>query len=190
MRLNNGLMIYKKTHISFIKKGFIELLIFILLLLTVPFVFFIIKYWDEMPLLLKIIWPSIEFFIIISLVIVPMNGLLFTKKGSVIFVPDFRIIWIKNDKITRIGIVFKEWKSKKYSAEINLYCKNGSVFTKDYSNQIVKKNTKNMLFFAYTISKERINDICKQVSDNILFDITIVDMHGNIYNYKQTKTLY
>ena len=24
MRLNNGLMIYKKTHISFIKKGFIE----------------------------------------------------------------------------------------------------------------------------------------------------------------------
>ena len=185
MRSNNGLMIYKKKRISFIKKGFIELLVFILLLLTIPFDYFVLKYWGEMPLLLKIIWIPIELLIIVSLVIVPMNGLLFTKKGSVIFVPDFRIIWLNNDKITRIGLVFKEWQSKKYSAEINLYCKNGSVFIKDYSSQIVKKSTKNILFFAYTISKEKIDDICKQVSDNILFNITIVDLHGNIFNYKQ-----
>ena len=88
--LNNGLMTYKGKWLSFINKRMIPLLC-LLMIVIVPCSYFLFAYWSEMPILLKVFGPIIFAIVFIGVIITPLNGMIITKKGTIIFLPDFRL---------------------------------------------------------------------------------------------------
>ena len=109
MRLNNGLTIYKNKHISFINKIAIVLLQIISLLVIVPCSYMVFAYWFEMPLLIRIFWPIILIIILMGIIITPFNGMTITKRGTILFLPDFRLLKSTINNIQRISIIFNQW---------------------------------------------------------------------------------
>lgn len=85
MMSNNGLMTYKNKWLSFINKGTIVLLLVLLMMIIVPFSYLVFAYWLEMPIFIKIFWPILSAIILIGVIITPLNGMIITKKGSILF---------------------------------------------------------------------------------------------------------
>ncbi len=180
MRLNNGLTIYKNKHISFINKIAIILLQIISLLVIVPCSYMVFAYWFEMPLLIKIFWPIILIIILIGIIITPFNGMTITKRGTILFLPDFRLLKSNINKLQRISIIFNQWENNKYSAQVKFIYYDKKIFVKDYSKQFKNVKNKKISMLVYTISKSNVENICNKLSGLNICIITIVDKSGKI----------
>ena len=88
---SNGLMTYKNKWLSFINKGIITLLLGLMLIVIVPCLYLLFAYWSEMPIFIKIFCPILLVIIFVGLIITPLNGMIITKKGTILFFPDFRL---------------------------------------------------------------------------------------------------
>ena len=110
-------------------------------MIIVPFSYLLFVYWSEMPIFIKIFWPILLAIIFIGVIIAPLNGMVITKKGTVLFLPDFRLKKFNVKDLEKIAIVFTEWENNKYSVMIKFIYRDGMVFCKDYSKQF--RNIKN-----------------------------------------------
>ena len=180
MMLNNGLMTYKNKWLSFINKGIIVLLLGLLLMIIVPLSYLLFVYWSEMPIFIKIFWPILLAIIFTGVLITPLNGMVITKKGTVFFLPDFRLKKFNVKDLEKIAIVFTEWENNKYSVRIKFICKDGIIFCKDYSKQFRNMNNKKLAMSMYTITKRKVERICNEVLTLNICVTTIIDKNKNI----------
>lgn len=177
---NNGLMTYKNRWLSFINKGIMTLLLGLLLIVIVPCSYLLFMYWSEMPIFIKMFWPVLLVIIFAGLIITPLNGMIITEKGTVLFLPDFRLKKCNVKDLERLSIVFSEWENNKYSATIKFVYKDGKVFYKDYSKQFRNMKNKKLAMSVYTITKRKIEIICNKLLDLSICAITILDKNKNI----------
>ena len=133
----NGSTINKAMHLSFIENSIMLLLFSLALLFLVPCSVFIFAYWSEVPLFLKITWPAMMAVILAWFAFIPLNGMLITRGGRILFVPDFRFKAVKLKDVKRIAINFNEWDNDKYSATVKFVYSDGRIFVKDYSKSFV-----------------------------------------------------
>lgn len=180
MMSNNGLMIYKSKWLSFINKKAISLLLGILLIVIIPCSYLLFTYWSEMPIFIKIFWPLLLTIIFIGVIITPFNGMIITKKATILFLPDFRLKKFNVKDLEKLAIVFTEWENNKYSAMIKFVCRDSKVFIKDYSKQFINMRNNKLAMSMYTITKRKVERICGNLLDiNICF-ITIIDKSRNV----------
>lgn len=177
---NNGLMTYKNKWLSFINKGIIVLLLGLLMMIIVPLSYLLFAYWAEMPIFIKIFWPILSAIIFIGVIITPLNGMVITKKGTLLFLPDFRLKKFNVKDLEKIAIVFTEWENNKYSVMIKFIYRNGKVFSKDYSKQFRNMKNKKLAMSMYTITKRKVERICNKLLDLNIFGTTIMDKNRNI----------
>ena len=167
-------MTCKNTRLSFIRKGIITMLLGLLLVLIIPSAFLLFVYWFEMPILIKIFWPIVLLIIFLGTIITPLNGMIITKKGNVIFLPDFRLKIFNIKNLERIAIVFKKCENNKYSAMIKILYKNGKVFIKDYSNQFKNMKNKKLIMSLYTITENKVKNIFTKLLNYDFLSISII----------------
>lgn len=177
---NNGLLTYKNKWLSFINKGIITLLLEVVLIVIVPCSCLLFTYWSEMPIFIKIFWPILLALIFIGIIITPLNGMIITKKGTILFLPDFRLKKFNVKDLEKIAIVFTEWKNNKYSVMIKFVYRDGKVFNKDYSKQFRNMKNKKLAMSMYTITKRKVERICDKLLDLNICVITILDKSRNI----------
>lgn len=177
---NNGLMTYKNKWLSFINKGIITLLLGLLLIVIVPSSYLLFTYWSEMPIFIKIFWPILLAIIFIGIIITPLNGMIITKKGNVLFLLDFRLKKFNVKDLEKIAIVFTEWENNKYSVMIKFIYRDGKVFCKDYSKQFRNMKNKKLAISMYTITKRKVERICNKLLNLNICVTTIIDKNKNI----------
>lgn len=177
---NNGLMTYKNRWLSFINKGIITILLGVLLLVIIPCSYLLFAFWSEMPIFIKIFWPVLLVIVFLGLIITPLNGMIVTKKGTILFLPDFRLKKFKINDLKKIGIVFNEWENNKYSVMVKFVYQDGQVFYKDYSKQFRNMKNKKLTMAMYTISKRKVDKICNKLIDINICLTTIIDKNKNI----------
>ena len=175
---NNGSMIYKNKWVSFINKGIITLLLGLLLIVIVPCSYLLFTYWSEMPIFIKIFWPILLAIIFIAVIITPLNGMIITRKGTILFLPDFRLKKFNAIDLEKIAIVFTEWENHMYSVMIKFIHKDGKVFIKDYSKQFRNMKNKKLAMSMYTITKRKVERICNKLLDLNICVTTIIDMNS------------
>lgn len=180
MILSNGLMTYKNKWLSFINKGIITLLLVLLLIVIVPCSYLLFMYWSEMPIFIKIFWPILLVIIFIGVIITPLNGMIITKKGTVLFLPDFRLKKFSVKHLEKLAITFTERENNKYSVMIKFVYKDGKVFNKDYSKQFRNMKNKKLVISMYTITKRKVERICNNLLDLNICVTTILDKNRNI----------
>lgn len=180
MMSNNGLMTYKSKRLSFINKSIIALLLGVLLIVIIPCSYLMFAYWFEMPIFIKIFWPILLTIILIGVIITPLNGMIITKKGTILFLPDFRLKKFNIKDLEKIAIIFNEWENNKYSVMVKFVYKNGKIFNKDYSKQFRNMKNKKIAMSMYTITKRKVKIICKKLLDLNNCVVTIIDKNRNI----------
>ncbi|MBE6943567.1 MAG: hypothetical protein E7453_04810 [Ruminococcaceae bacterium] len=182
---NNGLTICNSKFVSFINKGFMTLLFTFLLIIIIPPSYLVIAYWVEMPVVLKLFWTTLVAVVLMGVIITPLNGMVFNKNGSILFIPDFRIIRCKAKDLDRIVFNFNEWDNKKYSVMVKIVYKGGNYFSKDYSRQFRNMRNKKLSMSMYTISRYKLDKICNIILQlDFCTVINIMDSNGNIvYQY-------
>lgn len=176
---NNGSMTYKNKWLSFINKG-IMILFLGLLVVIVPCSYLLFTYWAEMPIFIKIFWPILLAIIFIGIIITPLNGMIITKNGTILFLPDFRLKKFNIKDLEKITIVFSEWENNKYSVMVKFVYRDGKVFNKDYSKQFRNMKNKKLAISMYTITKRKVNRICNKLLDLSICVTTILDKNRNI----------
>lgn len=177
---NNGLITYKNKWLSFINKGTTTLLLGLLLMIIAPCSYLLIVYWSEMPIVIKIFWPILSAIILIGVIITPLNGMIITKKETILFLVDFRVKKFNIKDLERLAIVFTEWKNSKYSVMIKFVYRDGRVFNKDYSKQFSNMKNKRLVMSMYTITKRKVETICNKLLDLNICVTTILDKNSNI----------
>ena len=180
MLSNNGLMNEKNIFFSFINKGIMILMYALLLTIIFPCFYFIFLYWSEMSILVKIFCPILFVTTFIGIIITPFNGMMITKNGTIIFLPDFRLKKFNMKDLKRIAFNFNEWENNKYSVTIKFVYKNGDIFTKDYSKQFKNMKNKKLAMSMYTITKRKVERICNKLADLDICVTTIIDKNRNI----------
>lgn len=185
MMSSNGLTTYKNKYLSFINKGTITILLGVSLMVIVPCSYLLFTYWSEMPILIKIFWPILLVIIFIGLIITPLNGMIITKKGTVIFFPDFRMKKFNVKDLEKLSVVFSEWENDKYSVMIKFVYRKGKIFYKDYSKQFRNMKNKKLAMSMYTINKRKVDKICEKLIDIDVCVITIVNKTGNVIYYNK-----
>ena len=113
--------------------------------------------------------------IILGIVITPINGMIITKKGTIFYVPDFRIKKVHVEDLERLSLVFNEWGNCQYSVAVRIVNKDGSIFDKNYSKQFSNMKNKKLAMSIYTIEKRKVDKICEELLDFENCIITIVD---------------
>lgn len=176
---NNGLMTYKSKRLSFINKGIITILLGLSLIVIVPCSYLFFTYWSEMPIFIKIFWPLLLAIIFLGLIVTPLNGMNVTKRGTILFWPDFRLKIIKVSEIEKLSIVFTEQKNNRYSVMIKFLYKDGRVFYKDYSKQFINMKNKKLAMSIYTITEKKIKK-CNKLLDLNICVISILNKNGEI----------
>lgn len=179
---NNGLMTYKKIYLSFINKTIMTLLFGLLLIVIFPCSYLVFVHWSEMPIFMKILWPMLLTIIFIGIIITPLNGMIITKRGTILFLHDFRIKKLNIKDLEKMVIIFNEWENNKYASQIKLIYSDGNVFIKDYSKQFRNMKYKKLAMSMYTIEKRKVDKICKKLLDLDVCAITVLD--------KNRKTTY
>lgn len=178
---NNGLTTYKNRYLSFINKGVMTLLFTLLLIVLLPYSYLVFTYWSEMPIFIKIFWPTLLVIVIIGIVMTPLNGIVINRNSNILFVPDFRVMKFQKKDLEKIVINFLEWDNNKYSVMIKLIYKDGGFFSKDYSSQFRNMRNKKLAMSMYTITKRKVDRICNSILHlDICAVINIVDNNGNI----------
>ena len=180
MMSNNGLMTCKSKWLSFINKGTITLLLGGGLIVIIPCSYLVFAYWYEMPIFIQLFWPILLTIIFIGTIITPLNGMIITKKGTILFLPDFRFKKTNVKNLEKIAIIFNEWENNKYSAMVKFVYTDGKVFMKDYSNQFRNMENKKLALSMYTITKRKVDRICNNLLDLDTCIITIIDKDKNI----------
>jgi hypothetical protein len=180
MALNNGSMTYNRKYVSFINKGVMLLLYGLLLLVIIPCSYLMFAYWFEMPILIQILGPILLAFVLAGIAMSPLNGIIITRKGTLLFIPDFRVKKTHVEELERISLNFNEWENLKYSATVKLTYKDGSMFTKNYAKRFRNMKNKSLSMAMYTISKRRVDKICEALSDAENCIITVVDQNHKI----------
>lgn len=180
--LNNGLMTYKNIFLSFINKGIISLLIISLMIIILPCSYLVFAFWSEMPIFMKVFWPIFLVVLIVGIIIVPFNGMIISRRGVIVFIPDYRIKVFKTSKLESIALNFIECENNKYATTIKLVYKGGKVFTKDYSKQFRNMRKKRLVMSIYTIRRIKVNKILDQLLNFPNCMITIIDKNGKIIN--------
>ncbi len=180
MMSNNGLMTYKNKWLSFINKGIITLLLGLLLIVIVPSSYLMFTYWSEMPIFIKIFWPVLLAIVFIGIIITPLNGMIITKKGTILFLPDFRLKKFNVNDLEKIAIIFNEWENNKYSVMVKFIYRDGKGFCKDYSKQFRNMKNKKLAMSMYTITKRKVERICNKLLDLNICVTTIMDKNRNI----------
>ncbi len=180
MMSNNGLMIYKNIRLTFIEKTKITLSELLLLIVLVPCSCLVFTYWSEMPILIKIFWPILMVVTFIGIISTPLNGLLITKKGNILFLCDIRLKKFNVKDLENISIVFTEWENNKYSVMVKFRYTNGKSFCKDYSKQFRNMKNKKLAMSMYTITKRKVERICNKLLDLDICAITIIDKNSII----------
>ncbi len=163
------------TKLCFINKTFLLLSLIIAMCVIGPCTYLVIFHWSEMPLLMKISWPIVVLSFLSAFIVIPFNGLWITKNGCVVFVPDYRIKRVTLNELSRLAIVFQKWENNKYSVTVKFIYKDGGVFIKDYSKHF--RNMKNQMLSkpAYTIRREKVQQIADKVKHIDACKITIVE---------------
>lgn len=180
MMSSNGLMTYKNKWLSFINKGIITLLLGLMLIVIVPCLYLLFAYWSEMPIFIKIFCPILLVIIFVGLIITPLNGMIITKKGTILFFPDFRLKKLDVKDLEKLSIVFTKWENNKYSVMIKFVYRDGKVFLKDYSKQFRNMKNKKLAMSMYTITKRKMERICNKLLDLNICVTTILDKNRNI----------
>ena len=180
MMSKNGLITDKNQKISFISKDITVLLFSLLLAVIVTCSCIMFVYWSEMPILIKIFGPILLAITFIGIIITLLNGMIITKKGTILFFPDFRVKTFNIKDLKRISIIFNEWENNKYSATIKFVYTSEKVFLKDYSRQFKNMRYKKIAMSLYTINKSKVNSICENLSNLDVFIITIIDKDKKI----------
>src|SRR5690554_1312184 len=182
MTSNNGLMTYKKIYLSFLNKTISVLLFGLLLVVFLPCTYLVFTYWSEIPLFMKILWPMLLTVIFVGIIITPLNGMIITKQGTILFLPDFRIKKLNIKDLEKMVIIFHERENNKYTSQVKFIYSDGNVFVKDYSKQFRNMKHKKLAMLMYTIEKRKVDIICKKLLDLDVCVITILD--------KNRKTIY
>lgn len=177
---NNGLMTYKNKWVSFINKGIMTLLLGVLLIVIIPCSYLIFAYWSEMPTFIKIFWPVLLAIIFIGIIIAPLNGMIITKKGTILFLPDFRLKRFDVKDLEKIAIIFNKWENNKYSVMVKFVYGDGKTFSKDYSKQFRNMKNRKLAMSVYTITKRKVERICNKLLDLNICVTTIIDNNRNI----------
>ena len=151
-----------------------------LLIVIVPCSYLLFTYWSEMPIFIKIFWPILSAIIFIGAIITPLNGMIVTKKGTILFLPDFRLKKFYVKDVERLAIVFTEWKNNKYSVMIKFAYGDGKIFCKDYSKQFRNMKNKKLAMSMHTITKRKVERICNKLLDLTICVVTIIDKNRNI----------
>ena len=138
-----------------------------------------------MTLLIKVSSLVMLPFIVAGMIATPFNGMIITSKGTVLFIPDIRLIKRDISDIERIAITFNEWENCKYSATVRFVCKDGRIFEKNYSSEFRNRKQQKSAMSLYTIKKSKVDEICKSLSDVDICVITIVDKNRSI-TYQKT----
>ena len=180
MNSNKEQTTVKTKFLSFINKVGLMLSFSLLLLILIPITCLVVEHWYEMPTAIQIFAPMIGAIIVIGIAFTPFNGMMITKKGTVWFIPDFRVKKVNIADLDRIALTFNEWENHKYSATVKLIYKTGEVFVKDYSKQFRNMKNKKSSMAMYTIYKRTVNKIRDAVSDLNQCVVTIVDIHCHI----------
>ena len=180
MMSNNGLMICENKWLSFINKAIIVLLFWLLLIVIIPCSYLIFTYWSEMPIFIKMFWPIFLIIIFAGIIITLLNGMFISKKGTILFLPDFRLKKINVKDLERIAIIFNERENNKYSAKVKFVYTCEKVFEKDYSKQFRNMNNKKLAMSMYTITKRKVDRICNNLLDLDVCVVTIIDKNRNI----------
>ena len=184
MTSNNGLTVCKRSYLSFIDKGKMALLLCLLLIIVLPCFWFVFAYWSWMLVASKVISLLLLSAVLLGIIITPLNGMLITKKGTVLFFPDLRIKKTNFKELQRLAIVFNEWENSKYSATVRMVYSDGRIFKKDYSSQFRNMKNKKMAMSMYTITSEKVDRICKEMSCFDDIHITVIDKRGEIVYQK------
>lgn len=179
---SNGSTTYKLKRITFFNKPMVTLLSSAALIVLIPCSYIMLAYWSDMPLPIKLFVPIVFIIVFVGIIMVPLNGMLITKRGTVLFVPDLRLKKFNLKDLKRISIVFNEWENNKYSATVKFVCTDGTVFLKDYSKQFANMKKQKLARSAYTLSKRKVDKICYNLSDMDVCIITIIDKNHNIVN--------
>ena len=111
--------------------------------------------------------------------------ILWHQKGTIFFVPDFRIKKIYLNELERISFNFNEWENCKYSVAVKFVFKDGRIFKKDYSKQFRNMQNKKLAMSVYTIKKRKVDKICEEILDLKNCFITIIDKDLQI-TYQKT----
>ena len=159
MTLKNGSIHYKSKKMSLINKWGIFALGSIAVVIMLACSLLIVKYLSEFPLPFTIIWFLMVIIVLISWLMMPFNGLKITPDETIVFVADVRVTRVKLDELVSLNITFFKWQNNKYSACVEITCKNGKYFKKDYSQQFRNLQRKKLLISMYTISKQSVESI-------------------------------
>ena len=170
MKSNNGSMSCKNAYLSFINKKLLLGLFSVLIAVIVICAYFMVAYWNEMPIAIKILGPIIMAIAFVGILITPLN----------IFVSDFRIKRIKVNDVAKLEFIFEEWENKKFSVIVKIACVDGSIFTKDYSKQFCNMPNNKLARSVYTISSNKVDKIQKQVVALNNCVVTVVDKDKNV----------
>lgn len=135
MESNNGFTICTNKAMNFINKKVLVFVPILLLAILIPCIWVMVSYWSECPIVLRIMGITLLSIICLGLISIPFNGMYITKKGNILFIPDFRIKVIKRSDISRISLNFNEWQNSKYSVSVKIKYQDGRFFLKDYSKQ-------------------------------------------------------
>lgn len=154
-----------KTHVAFINKWLIFALSGVAVVIMLACSWLLVKFHDELPLPFTIIWFLMVIIVLISWLMIPFNGLKVSRKGTVVFVSDLRVTRVKIDDLVSLNISFLQWENGKYSTCVEITCKNGKYFKKDYSLQFKNLKRKQFLMSMYTISKQRVENIEQNFKD-------------------------
>jgi hypothetical protein len=88
--------------------------------------------WKEDPLMAVLV-PIAGVIIFVASILMPLSGMMITKRGNIVFLPDFRLKKFEMNELKRVALNFNECKNKKYAVTVKMIPKNGNVFKVDYS---------------------------------------------------------
>lgn len=164
---------HKTTHIKFIKTISLFMIELPLALLMVFLNNFILKYWPEIPIALKIIWFPIFILTLYGIFIIPFSGL-WLLKNKIIFISDVRINIYKKDSIDKITLVFYENNKNCFFASINIESKNGKRVARNYFYLAAITGQKKLANKLYSIKEKNVNKTIDVIKTNPFFEYTIV----------------
>lgn len=163
--MTNSFTNIHKAHATFVNKWKIFALSSIAVVIMLACSWLLVKFHDEFPLPFTIIWFLIVIAVFIPWLMIPFNGLKITAHETMVFVADVRVTRVKLDDLVSLNVTFFKWQNNKYSACVEITCKNGKYFKKDYSQQFRNLQRKKWLMSMYTISKQRVEDIEQSLKD-------------------------
>lgn len=185
MKTNNKSIVCKNKYLSFMNRAWAFISVFTVLCIFGAGLYLLIRFWIDIPVVLKILLPIVSLIIFLGEIFIPFNGMYIGKKGTVVFVPDLRIKKFRINEIKRMAFNFSEWNNKEYSVTIDIVFPNGKIFTKDYSQQFKNIRMNWCVKSVYTIKRAKVDKIIEQLSNYDFCAINVINQCGEIVYQKR-----